>query len=605
MRRIRQLVLYLKPYKSLVGLNIISNLLMVFFSIISIPVLIPFLEILLDQKELTTEKPVLKMSVESIVDFFNYRLSLVIIEYGKEQALIILCVMIVLVYFFKNLFRYLSLVFLAPVRNGIIRDVRQQLFEKTLILPLSYFSEERKGDLMSRMAADVQEIEWSILNVLETVAREPLMIIGALALMLYLSPALTLFVLVLIIFTSLVIGGIGRNLKKQSNKVQEKLGELVSMVEETLSGLRIIKGFTAEKFQSEKFSKENNAYRSMLNRLLWRRDLSSPLSEFMGVSMVTVLIWYGFRQVQIGDLTVAAFLAFLYAFFSVIEPAKKFSTASYNIQKGIAAVERVEKILMAENHITDPETPALLSAFQKSIEFKNVSFFYKTDETQILQNINLTIPRGKTVALVGASGAGKSTIADLLPRFYEVTQGQILIDGTDIRQLKISDLRAMMGIVSQEAILFNDSIYNNIVFGKEGVGMEQVIEAAKIANAHDFIMSTEKGYETNIGDRGMKLSGGQRQRLTIARAVLKNPPILILDEATSALDSESERLVQEALTKLLANRTSLVIAHRLSTIQHADEIIVLRAGKIIERGTHFQLLENDGEYKKLVALQSM
>ncbi|HMR43172.1 MAG TPA: ABC transporter ATP-binding protein [Saprospiraceae bacterium] len=605
MRRIRQLVLYLKPYKSLVGLNIISNLLMVFFSIISIPVLIPFLEILLDQKELTTEKPVLKMSVESIVDFFNYRLSLVIIEYGKEQALIILCFMIVLVYFFKNLFRYLSLVFLAPVRNGIIRDVRQQLFEKTLILPLSYFSEERKGDLMSRMAADVQEIEWSILNVLETVAREPLMIIGALALMLYLSPALTLFVLVLIIFTSLVIGGIGRNLKKQSNKVQEKLGELVSMVEETLSGLRIIKGFTAEKFQSEKFSKENNAYRSMLNRLLWRRDLSSPLSEFMGVSMVTVLIWYGFRQVQIGDLTVAAFLAFLYAFFSVIEPAKKFSTASYNIQKGIAAVERVEKILMAENHITNPETPALLPAFQKSIEFKNVSFFYKTDETQILQNINLTIPRGKTVALVGASGAGKSTIADLLPRFYEVTQGQILIDGIDIRQLKISDLRAIMGIVSQEAILFNDSIYNNIVFGKEGVGMEQVIEAAKIANAHDFIMSTEKGYETNIGDRGMKLSGGQRQRLTIARAVLKNPPILILDEATSALDSESERLVQEALTKLLANRTSLVIAHRLSTIQHADEIIVLRAGKIIERGTHFQLLENDGEYKKLVALQSM
>jgi subfamily B ATP-binding cassette protein MsbA len=560
---------------------------------------------LLDKKELVNSRPPLALTAESLIQNFNYFLSQVIVQEGKERALIWLCAALVAVYFLKNLFRYLSLFFLAPVRNGIIRDIRQRLFDKSLNLPLSYFSEERKGDLISRFSSDVLEVEWSILNVLETIAREPLMIFGALGLMIYISPFMTMFVLGLMLFTGLVIGGIGRTLKQQSSKVQDRLGQLVAHIEETFTGLRIVKAFNAEQYQAEKFRKENNTYRSMLTRLLWRRDLSSPLSEFLGVSLVVVLIWFGFQEVHSGALTVPSFMAFLYAFFSVIEPAKKFSSASYNIQKGLAALERVDKILLADNKITDPTDPVPLQAFATAVEYSNVSFRYAPDGEPVLQNINLVVPRGKSIALVGASGAGKSTLVDLLPRFYDVSEGCITIDGIDIRSCSLRDLRKQMGMVSQEAILFNDSIFNNIAFGTSNATLPQVVEAAKIANAHDFILATEHGYETNIGDRGLKLSGGQRQRLTIARAVLKNPPILILDEATSALDSESEKLVQEALVKLLKNRTSLVIAHRLSTIQHADEIIVLKDGCIIERGNHQALLRQGGEYHKLVALQAI
>ncbi len=596
---------YLRNYRLLVSLNILSNILTAVFTVVSIPLLIPFLEILFERAYPVLEPVSPGWSAEQLRDYFYYRFSLLIQESGREHALTIICLSIVSTFFMKNLFRYLSLFFMAPVRNGVIRDIRSQIFNKLLVLPIAYFSEEKKGDLISRITGDVQEVEWSILNVLESVFREPLIIIGSLGLMVYISPQLTLFVLLLIFFTAFVIGGIGKTLKKPSALVQHKLGILVSLVEEALSGLRIIKGFNAEDYQNNKFQTENNDYRNVLTRLLWRRELSSPLSEFLGIGVVAVLLWYGSKQVFANDLAAETFLAFIYAFYSVIDPSKSLSKAYYNIQKGIAALNRVEHILDTQNPIHDPENPLPAPVFKESIHYRQVGFHYRNADEPVLTDIELHIPKGKVIALVGASGAGKSTLVDLLPRFYDVRSGSIQIDGEDIRQFRLKDLRKLMGIVSQEAILFNDTIYNNIVFGLPGVTQADVEHAARIAHAHDFIMATEKGYQTNIGDRGNKLSGGQRQRLTIARAILKNPPILILDEATSALDSESEKLVQEALVHLMKNRTSIIIAHRLSTIQHADEIIVMKQGRIIERGTHLSLLQNQqGEYHKLVELQA-
>lgn len=601
---LRKLLRYLQPYRRNVILNIFCNVFMALFTIVSIPAIIPFLQILFDIESPVMQEPELYWSAGSAIEYSKYWFSNLMHTESKETALAYICIFIVILFLLKNIFRYLSLFFMAPVRNGIVRDVRQQLFSKMMILPLSYFSEEKKGDLMSRITTDVMEIEWSILNVLEAFFREPLIMFGCLGLMIYLSPALTMFVFVLIIFTAIIIGGIGKTLKKKSSTVQEKLGNLVSIVEEGLSGLRIIKGFNAEKYQEGKFQKENNEYKKTLTYLLWRRDLSSPLTEFLGIAVVSILLWYGSRQVFSGALGAESFFAFLMAFYYVIDPAKSFSKAYYNYQKGAAAVERVDHILNAEVTIKEKKDALPIQQFNHSIEYRNIDFFYQADEKKILDKIDLKIPKGKIVALVGASGAGKSTLVDLLPRFYEVSSGGIFIDGKNIKDLKIKDLRHLMGIVSQEAILFNDTIYNNIVFGLENISKEQVFEAAKIANAHDFILNTENGYETNIGDRGNKLSGGQRQRITIARAVLKNPPILILDEATSALDSESEKLVQQSLTHLMKNRTSIVIAHRLSTIQHADEIIVMQDGKIIERGRHKILLEQKGAYQKLVELQT-
>lgn len=596
---------YLRNYKANVALNAISNILTAFFTVVSIPLLIPFLEILFDRATPVTEKPAFSwLELDSLKDYAYYQFSQLIVNHGKETALIYVCGAILITFFFKNLFSYLSLFFMAPVRNGIIRDIRRQLFDKILTLPLAYFSDERKGDMMSRMTADVQEVEWSILNVLEAAFREPLIIVGSLTFMLYVSPSLTFFVFLLIVFTAVVIGGIGRSLRKPSGQVQAYLGSLVSVVEEALSGLRIIKGFNAEAYQHEKFDKENDAYRRALTHLLWRRDLASPLSEFLGIAVVAVLLWYGSRQVFSASLDAETFLTFIFAFYNVIGPAKSFSRASYNIQKGIAAMLRVEQILDAEVSIQESPQALSIDHFSESIEYRNVSFTYRNVEGPVLRDINLHIPKGKVIALVGASGAGKSTLVDLLPRFYDLAEGGVYIDGVNIKDYKLRDLRRLMGIVSQEAILFNDTIYNNIVFGLEQVSEEQVIRAARIAHAHDFIMATENGYQTNIGDRGGKLSGGQRQRLTIARAILKNPPILILDEATSALDSESEKLVQQALVELMKNRTSIVIAHRLSTIQHADEIIVMREGRIVERGTHEELTARGGEYDKLVRLQA-
>lgn len=595
---------YMRNYKAYVGLNIFSNIMTALFTALSIPLLVPFLEILFDRRELVMDKPVFDWDIESATASFNYYISQLIVEQGKEAALVFVCAAILSVFLLKNLFRYLSLFFMAPVRNGIIRDLRAQMYDKVMALPLAYFSEERKGDLMSRMTSDVQEVEWSILNVLEAVFREPLIIIGALGFMVYVSPALTGFVFLLMIFTGVVIGGIGRRLKKKSADVQDRLGNLVAILEEGLGGLRIIKGFNAEHYQKEKFRVENDGYRRSLTRLLWRRDLASPLSEFLGIGTVAVLLWYGSRQVFSGQLDAETFLTFIFAFYNVIDPAKKLSKAVYNVQKGVGAMRRMEVLLDAPVNIKDGPDALPLSDFQRGIEYCNVTFAYRGDEGPVLQNINISLPKGKVVALVGASGAGKSTLADLLPRFYDVEDGEILLDGKNIRRYRLRDLRNLMGIVSQEAILFNDSIYNNIVFGMEGVTQEEVEAAARAANAHDFILASEQGYHTNIGDRGSKLSGGQRQRLTIARAILKNPPILILDEATSALDSESEKLVQKALLELMKNRTSIVIAHRLSTIQHADEIIVMRDGQIMERGTHESLLQKDGEYQKLVELQA-
>ncbi len=599
-----RLLRYVERYWSNVALSIVSNVLMALFTVVSIPMLIPFLQILFGRSPAVENEPDWELSIDGVTAYVKYQLSQLIANQGREAALLYVCGAILAVFFFKNLFRYLSLFFMAPVRNGIVRDLRANLFDKILCLPLSYFSEERKGDLMSRISADVQEVEWSILNVLEATFREPLIIAGCLFFMLYVSPSLTLFVFILILFTAFVIGGIGRSLKRTSGQVQERLGNIVSIFEEALSGLRIIKGFNAEHYQREKFAVENNGYRHLLTHLLWRRDLSSPLSEFLGIVVVAVLLWYGSRQVFAGDLAAETFFAFLFAFYNVIEPSKSFSRAYYNIQKGVAALTRVEAILRADIRIREKPDAQPLTRLRHGITYRDVTFEYRREEGPVLIDINLTVPRGKVIALVGASGAGKSTLVDLLPRFYEVEQGGIFIDDVNIKDVKIKDLRALMGIVSQEAILFNDTIYNNIVFGKPGVSQAEVERAARIANAHQFIMATEQGYQTNIGDRGAKLSGGQRQRLTIARAILKNPPILILDEATSALDSESEMLVQQALVELMKNRTSIVIAHRLSTIQHADEIIVMDNGRIIERGAHADLMEQAGAYRKLVALQA-
>lgn len=596
---------YIKPYKIYILLNILSNIGMAVFSVVSIPALIPFLQVLLGQEQpAVMTKPALEWKVESITNYFYYQLY-AFANVDKEKALLFVCGAMVFIYFFRNFFRYFSLVFMLPVSNGIVRDIRTKLLDKLLNLPLSYFTEERKGDLMSRFTADVQEIEYSILSMIQALIREPLMIIGALSLMLYISPSLLLFSLTLILFTAVIIGGVGRALKRSSSAVQYKLGDLVSLIEETLTGLRVVKGFNAEDFVTRKFGHENNTYKNLLIRMNRRRNLSSPLSEFLGITMVCVLIWYGYREVQNEHLTVPRFLAFLYAFFSIIDPVKSFSNAFYNVQKGLAAVDRVEEVLFIETDLPEPAQPVIFKGFHRDIVFENVSFLYKKSDTYALKDINLVIPKGKVLALVGLSGAGKSTVVDLIPRFYDPTVGRILIDGQDLRQILTQDLRSVMGIVSQEAILFNDTIYNNIVFGMSGATMEQVVEAAKSANAHDFIVATPDGYQSNIGDRGTKLSGGQRQRITIARALLRNPEILILDEATSALDSESEKLVQAALNRLLQDRTAIVIAHRLSTIQHADTIAVMKEGRIIETGTHEELIQLEGEYKKLVTLQAL
>ena len=594
-----RLLARVKNYKTNITLSIVSNIMLSIFTVVSIPIIVPFFQILFDRTP-----PVMELPPDpKISDHLDYYFSRLIESHDKETALIFVCLAMLTVFLLKNIFRYLALFFMAPTRNGILRDIRSDLFNKYLNLPLSFYNEERKGDLLSRLTLDVQEIENSILNVIEVIFKSPLIMIGCIAYMIWESPTMTIFVFVLIFFVAVIIGGISKTLKRSSSTVQDLLGKLNIIAEESLTGMRIIKGFSAEDFTKNKYKKYNEEHREVLTRLLWRRDMSGPLSEFLGIATVTILLWYGSQQVFSGALSAESFFAFIFAFFQVIEPSKSFSKAYYNIQKGLAAVERVDQLLAIENPIKNSQQAIKVDSFDHEILFDKVSFAYKGTNTQALTSINLSIKKGEVVALVGASGAGKSTIADLLPRFYDVTGGILSIDGRDIRDINVQSLRGLFGIVSQEAILFNDSLRNNITFGGQ-YSEAEIWEAVNIANAAEFIEDLEEGLETIIGDRGSKLSGGQRQRVTIARAVLRNPPILILDEATSALDAESEKLVQKALEEIIIGRTTIIIAHRLSTIRSADKIIVMDKGSIVEEGSHESLMNLKGTYAQFVNMQT-
>ncbi|NTW31660.1 MAG: ABC transporter ATP-binding protein [Bacteroidetes bacterium] len=592
------------PYRKYALLNILFNIFFVLFSLVSLAMIIPILQLLFGLQKLVLVKPDFVFKMDSIIASFNYYISKIIIEYGKVEALIFICVLVIVLFFFKNFFRYMAMYYLANVRNGVVMDIRNNLYHKILILPLSYYTEQKKGDIIARMTNDVQEVEWSIMTSLEMVFRDPLSIIGFLVTLIIISPQLTLFVFILLPVTAFLISRIGKSLKRSSDKVQKKMGSILSVIEETISGLRIIKAFNAIGYSKQKFNKINENYTRLMIKVYRKRDLANPLSEFLGVLVLVIIIWFGGNLVlgEKANIPPVMFIYYVVIFSQLIVPAKSITTAYYNLQKGSASVDRIKEVLDAEEIIMEKPDAVKIKEFRKDIVYRNVRFTYEKEE--VLSNINLTINKGKTIALVGPSGGGKSTMVDLLPRFYDCTEGEIIIDGITLKDFKINDLRGLMGIVTQESILFNDTVFNNIAFGLTNVNEEQVIEAATIANAHEFIMELENGYHTYIGDRGGKLSGGQRQRLSIARAILKNPPILILDEATSALDTESERLVQDALEKLMKNRTSLVIAHRLSTIQHADEIIVIQKGEIIERGMHSELVEKNGLYKKLFELQS-
>ncbi len=601
-----RILTYVRPYWLDVVLNLVFNLVTIFFSLFSFALVVPFLNLLFQTDAIeAVAKPEFSFTSDYLLDYLNYFMSNLIVEEGHTYALVFICLVLLVAFFFRNFGRFFACFFMANVRVGAVHDLRCDVYNKILILPLSFYGKQKKGDVMARITTDVQEVEVSILNYLEMLIKDPLTIIFYFAFMVSLSPKLTLFVLVILPIAGLLIGKVGKMLKKESKEGQTKLAGIISAVEETISGLRIIKAFNAIRYSGEKFEEQNSDYTKVLRGIHRKRDMSSPMSEFLSAIVVIIVLWFGGRLILAGgsNITAADFVSYVVVFSQIISPAKSFSNGYYNVQKGIASAERIFEILDAEEVITEKDNALSIKEFNGSIEYNNVYFHYGKDD--VLKGINLKVEKGKLIALVGESGGGKSTLADLLPRFYDVCEGNITIDGHDIRDYKISDLRGLMGIVTQESILFNDTVFNNIAFGMDNVSHESVIEAAKIANAHEFIMGLEKGYDTIIGDRGMNLSGGQRQRLSIARAVLKNPPILILDEATSSLDTESERLVQEALAKVMEQRTSIVIAHRLSTIQYADEIVVLQKGQIIERGKHDELIAMGGVYKKLTDLQSI
>lgn len=595
---------YAKPYWVYAVINVIFNIIVILFSLVSFGALIPILQILFKMSKPVTSAPPFAFNQDAIMQNINFYISDLIAKYSEITVLAYICILLVALYFLKNLFRYFAMYFIAVLRNGVVKDLRNAIYLKALILPLSYFNEQRKGDIIQRITGDVQEVEWSILQMIEIIFRQPVTLLAYLIFLFILSPQLTVFVLIVLPISGFLIGRIGRSLRRTSDKVQTKMGSLVSLIEETISGLRIIKAFNAIEFSYNNFAKTNAEYAKVATRMIRKRDLASPLSEFLGIMVTAIILWYGGRLILSDDhsLDATLFLVYLGVFSQLLPPAKDISQAAAYIQKGASSLERIDHILEAEEVIVEKANPIHISDLEHSIEYRNVAFSYNTEP--VLKNINLVIPKGRTVALVGPSGGGKSTMVDLLPRFYDISGGQLLIDGNDVRDIAISDVRGLMGIVNQETILFNGSVYDNISFGMKDVTLEKVISAAKVANAHEFIERLDKGYDTNIGDRGLKLSGGQRQRISIARAVLKNPPVLILDEATSALDTESERLVQDALVKLMENRTSVVIAHRLSTIQHADEIIVLNAGQIVQRGNHHELIAVEGIYKKLCEMQS-
>jgi len=608
MKRFERILFYLRSQRKNIVLYVLFNLLSIAFSLISLVMLAPFLGLLFAKEKLITTKPNLRFpqdGADAVLAHLKYYLSVLIQEQGEVYALGAICIVIIIAIFFKNAFTYLSFRVLAPMRNYVMTKLRSDLYAKILQLPIGFFTEQKKGDIISRMSNDANEIEWSVMSTLEGLIRDPLNILIILSVLVYISPVLSVFLLVLLPLTGFIIGRVSRSLKKQSTASAEELGSLMSILDETLGGLRVIKAFNAEKILRNRFFTTNNNLNHIRNKMNFRKDLASPMSEFMGVMVLSCILWFGGRLVLNNEagLEATGFINYIVIFTQIINPAKSLSTAFYNAQRGSAAIQRIEEILQAPILVTDEPNARELTSFNHSIEFRNVNFSY--NETPILKNINLTIEKGKTIALVGSSGAGKSSLADLIPRFHDVSGGEILIDGINIKAYSLHSIRALMGIVTQEPILFNDTIAGNIALGVSNANQKDIEQAAIVANALDFIRKKEDGFETNIGDRGSKLSGGERQRVTIARAVLKNPPILILDEATSSLDTESERLVQDAINNMMQNRTSIVIAHRLSTIRHANEIIVLQKGEIAERGTHDELLSKGGIYKKLVDMQEV
>lgn len=598
---------FVPPYKKYLVLTVVFNILSAILNIFSFLAIMPILKILF-KIDTTDQHPVLlELGSGDIKDVLtnnmNYYVYQMIDALGASTTLLVIGLFLAFMTFLKTGAYFLSSATIIPIRTGVVRDIRNQLYRKITSLPLGFFSEERKGDIIARMSGDVQEVENSIMSSLDMLFKNPILIILYFATLIVISWQLTLFTLIIVPIMGWFMGFVGRKLKAKSIKAQAMWSDTMSMVEETLGGLRIIKAFCAEDKMNRRFDAINTSYREQVRRVNTRQQLAHPMSEFLGTVLIVIVLWFG-GMLVLNNMTLSGpmFIYYLVMLYSIINPLKDFSKASYNIPKGLASMERVDKILNAENPIKEKADPVHIASFEHSIEFRHVSFRY--GEKWVLRDINLKIEKGKTVALVGQSGSGKSTLVDLIPRYYDTQEGQVLIDGVDVRDLCIHDLRMLIGNVNQEAILFNDSFYNNISFGVESTTMEQVEKAARIANAHDFIMASEHGYDTNIGDRGGRLSGGQRQRVSIARAILKNPPILILDEATSALDTESERLVQDALEKLMKTRTTVAIAHRLSTIKNADEICVLHEGRIVERGNHDELMALNGYYRKLHDLQS-
>lgn len=605
MNYFKKILRFAVPYKKYAFLNIFFNILYALFSALSFAALIPMLDVLFKQTVKVYEKPVFE-GIGSLKDYFQDSISYRLTSYSDSnemQALVLVIALVLILFFLKNIFNYLAMYFITFLRNGVLKDIRNRMYEKIVELPISFYSEKKKGDVIARITSDVLEIQHSFLSILELIVREPLTILFTIAVMFFISVKLTLFVFIFIPLAGMIISRIGKSLKKKSDRVQKEQGEFLSIVEETLGGLRVIKAFNSESHFYKIFSASTERFFHFSNKLLNRQNLASPTGEFLGIVVIGVLLWFGGKMVLIDKtLDASSFIAYMGLAYNILTPAKSISKASYGVKKGNAAAERVLEILETENPIREVEHPTHIEQFKTAVSIKDISFKYEKD--WVLEGFSLEVVKGKTVALVGQSGSGKSTIANLVTRFYDVNKGEIKIDGIPIKQLTKKSLRHLMGLVTQDSILFNDTVRKNIALGKENATEAEIIEAAKIANAHEFIQELPKGYDTNIGDSGNKLSGGQKQRLSIARAVLKNPPIMILDEATSALDTESERLVQEALDKLMQNRTSLVIAHRLSTIQKADTIVVLEKGKIIEQGTHETLLKKKGVYHKLVAMQS-